>query len=31
MAVKVEQILPTYLSRLHDIGVEEWAQDRGKL
>ena len=31
VAIKVEQILPTYLSRLHDIGVDEWPQDRGKL
>lgn len=31
VTIKVEQILPTYLSRLHDISVNEWPQDRGKL
>jgi hypothetical protein len=31
VTVKVEQITPTYLSRLHDLGVDQWAQDRGKL
>ena len=31
IAVKVEQILPSYLSRLHDIAVDQWPQDRGHL
>ena len=31
ITVKVEQIVPTWLSRLHDIAVDAWAQDRGKL
>jgi hypothetical protein len=31
VAIKVEQILPSYLSRLHDIAVEEWAHDRSHL
>jgi len=31
VGIKVEQIVPSYISRLHDIGVDEWAQDRGKL
>jgi hypothetical protein len=29
--VVVEQIAPTYLTRLYDVSVGEWAQDRGKL
>jgi len=31
ITVKVEQITPSYVSRLHDIAVDQWAQDRGKL
>jgi hypothetical protein len=31
VAVKVAQIRPTYLSRLHDVAVDQWPQDRGKL
>ena len=29
--VVVRQVLPTYLTRLYDVAVGEWAQDRGKL
>lgn len=29
--IEVEQVLPSYLSRLYDISVDNWAQDRGKL
>jgi hypothetical protein len=31
ITVKVEQLTPTWLSRLHDIAVDQTAQDRGKL
>ena len=31
VAVKVQQIVPTYLSRLHDVAIDQWPQDRGKL
>ena len=27
----IKQTVPTAVSRLYDVGVEEWAQDRGKL
>lgn len=29
--VIIRQVQPTYMSRLYDIGIEEWPQDRGKL
>jgi hypothetical protein len=29
--VEVEQVLPSYLTRLYDIAVDEWPQDRAKL
>jgi len=31
ITIKVEQTIPTWLSRLHDIGVEAWALDHGHL
>jgi hypothetical protein len=29
--VEVEQVLPSYLTRLYDIAIDAWPQDRGKL
>jgi hypothetical protein len=29
--VVVRQILPTYITRIYDVSIGEWAQDRGKL
>jgi hypothetical protein len=29
--IVVRQVLPTYITRLYDVAVGEWAQDRGKL
>lgn len=29
--VVIRQVLPTYITRLYDVGVGEWPQDRGKL
>jgi len=29
--IDVQAVLPAYLSRLYDISIDDWAQDRGKL